>query len=201
MEKTSEEKLIRIVLYGPESTGKTMLSMQLSAHFNTIWIPEFARHYLDVKKAVYDPFGRSAEEICQPQDIPQIVIGQIANEDSFSAQAKRVVFFDTNPLMTYAYNLHYFHRRDEWIAEVVQNRSYDLYLLMNVDVPWVPDPPFRDRPEQREEMFELFRSELIARDLPFELICGSYKERFESAVKAIEMRFPRLGKNKLHESE
>lgn len=176
--------------------------MQLAAYFNTIWIPEFARHYLDVKKEIYDPFGRSAEEICQPQDIPQIVIGQIANEDSFSVQANRIVFCDTNPLTTYCYNLHYFHRRDEWISDVVASRPYNLYLLLDIDVPWVPDPPFRDRPDRREEMFDLFNTELTSRNLPYTLISGNYEQRLTLAIKTIEEKFPHLTqKEKQHEKK
>ncbi len=176
-----------------------MLSRQLAAHFNTLWIPEFARHYLEVKKNSYDPFGRSAEEICQPQDIPHIVIGQIANEDAFASQASKLLFLDTNPLMTYAYNIYYFHRRDAWIEEVVLSRPYHLYLLMNIDVPWVPDPPFRDRPNHRDELFTLFRDELERHQFPYEIISGSYEQRLQSAITIIQEKFSSILSEAPHE--
>ena len=198
MEKNIQQQsddIIRVVLYGPESTGKTVLAQKLADHYNTIWIPEFARHYLDVKKAIYDPFGRSSDEISQPQDIPQIVIGQVATEDSMIEQANKVLICDTNPLMTYVYNKHYFHRSEEWIAEVALKRQYDIYLLTNIDVPWIPDPPFRDRPYRREEMFELFHQELIQRKIRFEHITGNYEERFSKAVTIIDNIIKQLHDN------
>ncbi|TAH27653.1 MAG: hypothetical protein EAZ07_00195 [Cytophagales bacterium] len=130
----------KIVLFGPESTGKTVLAQELSKHFNTLWVPEFARAYLDIKKAYYDPFGRKGEELCQPQDIPPIVIGQIAQEEAMEQQIKGdFLFCDTNPLQTKIYNNYYFNRNENWLDYLVNQRKYDLYLLTQVDIPWVAD--------------------------------------------------------------
>jgi HTH-type transcriptional repressor of NAD biosynthesis genes len=176
----------KVVLYGPESTGKTVLAQALAKHFDTLWAPEYARHYLDIKVEVYDPFGRKSSEICQPHDIPPIVIGQIAFEDVFAAQANRLLLCDTNPLTTYVYNQYYFGREDEWIAKAAVNRNYDLYLLTNIDVPWVPDPPHRDRPDSRGELYTLFKKALVERQLPYQDISGDYDARFQKAIAAIE---------------
>jgi NadR type nicotinamide-nucleotide adenylyltransferase len=178
--------MIKVVLYGPESTGKTILSQKLAAHYKTLYAPEYARYYLDLKRELYDPFGRKSDEICQPQDIPQIVIGQVAFEDVMIEQAPEIVFCDTNPLTTFIYNKYYFGREDEWIAQTAVNRKYDLYLLTNIDVPWVPDPPHRDRPDSREELYGLFKNELVSRQLPFAEIAGDYDVRFELSIKHVD---------------
>lgn len=177
--------MIKIVLYGPESTGKTILSQKLAAHYKTLYAPEYARYYLDLKRELYDPFGRKSDEICQPQDIPQIVIGQVAFEDVMAEQAKELIFCDTNPLTTYVYNKYYFHREDEWIAQTAVDRQYNLYLLTNIDVPWIADPPHRDRPESRKELYELFKNELIKRNLPFANISGDYETRLQYSIQQV----------------
>jgi HTH-type transcriptional repressor of NAD biosynthesis genes len=176
----------KIVLYGPESTGKTMLAQKLAEHYQTLYAPEYARYYLELKLELYDPFGRKSDEICQPQDIPPIVIGQAAFEDAFAEQAKNILFCDTNPLMTYVYNKYYFNREDEWIAKTASDRNYVLYLLTNIDVPWIPDPPHRDRPNNRREMYDLFKNELIKRKLPFVDVSGDYQSRFELSIDSID---------------
>ena len=186
IKKRSFTKVKKIVLYGPESTGKTVLAQKLAAHYNTLYAPEFARYYLELKLELYDPFGRKSNEICQPQDIPQIVIGQVAFEDAMIGQANQYLFCDTNPLETFVYNKYYFQREDEWIAKTAVDRNYDLYLLTNIDVPWVPDPPHRDRPDNREELYQLFKYELVKRNLPFINISGNYQERFELSKEAID---------------
>jgi HTH-type transcriptional repressor of NAD biosynthesis genes len=184
-QKIAGVSIKKIVLYGPESTGKTMLSQKLADHYKTLYAPEYARYYLDLKRALYDPYGRKSDEICAPQDIPQIAIGQIAFEDAILEQATKLLFCDTNPLTTYIYNKYYYNKEDEWIATAAVDRKYDLYLLTNIDVPWVADPPHRDRPNDRQELYDLFKNELVKRNLPFVDISGSYDNRFELSVKYI----------------
>ena len=177
--------MFKVVLIGPESTGKTVLAQQLASHFSTLWVPEFARSYLDIKRAIYDPYGRKSEEICQPQDIPPIVIGQISQEEAMATQANKLLFCDTNPLQTQVYNKYYFGRKDEWLAEVVKNRKYDLCLLTNIDIPWIADAQ-RDRPNDRETLFQLFRQELIDNNSRFEILSGDYTDRIKNAVELVK---------------
>lgn len=178
----------KIVLYGPESTGKSTLAEALAKHYNTCWVPEFARGYLDFKREVYDPFGRKSNEICQPQDIPHIVIGQIVSEESFASQSNTYLFCDTNPLQTEVYNQYYYHRKDAWLEDIISTRHYDLYLLLDIDIPWVEDP-LRDRPNDRGLLYSIFEQELLNRNLPYKKISGNEEERLKAAIECVEEKF------------
>jgi HTH-type transcriptional repressor of NAD biosynthesis genes len=181
------KKLIkRIVLFGPESTGKTILAQQLATHFNTLWVSEFAREYLETKKAYYYSIGKSSEEICLEEDIPPIVKGQISAEDAAYENAKKLIFLDTNPLQTKVYVSHYYQKEFDWLNTIIAARIYDYYLLTDVDVNWEPDP-LRDRPDNRTEMFNLFKSELKQLNTPFTVISGTDDIRLEHAVNAVNL--------------
>lgn len=176
----------RVVLFGPESTGKSTLGLALAAHFNTSCVPEFARYYLSARNRYLDPFGRSPELVCQPQDIPTIVLGQISAEDGLVLQSGPILFCDTNPLQSQVYNLLYFGREERWLEAIIEERRYHHYLLLAPDFPWVPDPPLRDQPAQREAQYALFKEALTKRGFSFTEISGNQKTRLEQAVQAIE---------------
>jgi NadR type nicotinamide-nucleotide adenylyltransferase len=178
------KKPYKIVLYGPESTGKTILAQELALHFNSLWIPEFARHYLENKKSFIDANAKSVDEICTEEDIPPIVLGQISSEDSVISQAKDFVFLDTNPLQTAVYVSYYYGKKYSWLEEILATRNYDFYLLMDVDIPWIADP-LRDRPNHRRELFQLFESELITRKILYQKISGDYQLRIKKAIEVI----------------
>ncbi|MDX2191264.1 MAG: AAA family ATPase [Bacteroidota bacterium] len=175
----------KIVLYGPESTGKTMLAQQLATHFNTLWVPEFARAYLENKRNFYDPNTPSSSEICTESDIPSIVIGQISDEDALQNQAHTYLFCDTNPLQTAVYVKYYYGKNYQWLNGIIGQRTYNLYLLMDIDVPWVDDP-LRDRPYARKELFELFENTLIENKQKYIIISGDYDQRLQRAIKILE---------------
>lgn len=175
----------KVVLFGPESTGKTFLAEGLAKHFNTVWVPEFARGYLETKKAIYDPNAQSAEEICQYHDLLPIVIGQILSEDIQLKNANKLLFCDTNFLQTIVYSKHYFNKTEDWIENLKYSRHYNLYLLTEIDIPWVPDP-LRDRPEARELMLKLFKSELENTNQNFKTIKGDFESRLKLAIKITE---------------
>lgn len=171
----------RIVLFGPESTGKSILAQSLANHYQTLYVPEFARAYLDINREVYDPFGRKNDEICLRQDIPQIVIGQIALEDAIACQSNKITFCDTNPLQTLVYNKYYFNSKEDWLENIIIHRHYDLYLLTDIDIPWIADHQ-RDRPDDRGLLFDVFQQELITRNLSYIKISGDYTLRNKNAI-------------------
>ncbi|TPN87577.1 AAA family ATPase [Aquimarina algicola] len=180
-----EEKLkqqtgncIKVVLFGPESTGKTTLSKQLAAYYKTEWVPEFAREYLQKK---WD----ATKEICSYDDLILIAEGQMELENQALKKANKVLICDTDLLETKVYSEVYFNNLvhpdlDKFSIE----NTYDLYLLTYIDTPWMPDD-LRDKPDEREKMFDAFKKALDDHNRPYIIIKGDRKSRLETAVKAI----------------
>lgn len=164
----------KIVLYGPESTGKTTLSKKLANYFNTIWIPEYAREYLEKKLT---PVELS--------DIPFIAKGQIQLEMEAINSSNKILFCDTDLLVTKVYSEHYYNTCPDWIIKEAYTREYSLHLLTYIDIPWVADR-LRDRGDRKEEMFNLFQSELEKTKRPYKLITGNFEERFQKSVEIIK---------------
>lgn len=169
----------RIVLYGPESTGKTTLAQALAAHYQTQRVPEFARDYLQEK-------WNNSQETCGLEDLPQIVKGQIQLENEAVSQAQKWLFCDTNVLVTKVWSITHFdgYCAPE-IVEAVNRYHYDFYLLTSPDIPWEPDS-LRDRPHQRDEMFSAFLDELKLLKHPYAIVTGTGKERLQNAIQALE---------------
>ena len=169
--------LRRIVVTGSESTGKTTLAAALAHRFGTVATPEFSREYADERKV---PLDR--------HDVEAIAVGQIALEDRHAPHARRgLMFGDTDLFSTVVYGGHYYGSVPAWIERVAIERRGELYLLMDIDVPWVADP-IRDRGRQRAEMHALFRGVLERHRLPFVTISGGWSERLERAVRVVEER-------------
>ena len=167
-------RVIRVVLTGSESTGKTTLSAKLAAHYRGELVPEFVRGFAERKNAPID-FA----------DHGPIARGQIALEDEHLARATRLVVQDTDLLSTVVYCEHYFERCPDWIRHAAVERRPDLYLLMEIDVPWVADG-VRDRGHLRDEMQQLFRDAVAKSGAAFVAITGSWDERLQRAVDAID---------------
>jgi NadR type nicotinamide-nucleotide adenylyltransferase len=164
----------RVRVYGPESTGKTTLCRELAGHYNTTWVPEFAR-------AFYDEKGMVPEA----QDVPKIVAGQMAIEEEAALQANRVLFCDTDVLTTVLYARHYYETCPPWIERLAHERRYDLTLLTDIDLPWEPDVQ-RELGDRREEFYSLFRDELQSRRIPYVPINGNGRARLDAAIAAVE---------------
>ncbi len=169
----------RVVIIGPESTGKTTLACKLAEHYNTVWVPEFAREYLDMKDAP-----------CELSDIPRFVEGQIESEEQRARKANRVLFCDTDVITTAVWSDYLFNECPDWIKQKADERTYDLYLLTDIDVPWVVDPQ-RFCPEERDYFLKRFRRELESRNRPYTIISGSYDERLQRAICAVDALFIR----------
>jgi NadR type nicotinamide-nucleotide adenylyltransferase len=177
MEKRYEESrnrsLIKIAITGPESTGKSMLAEQLAKHFHTAFVPEYAREYIDKlgRPYVYD-------------DILKIAKGQLEQETKSYPKANKIIFCDTELIVTKIWSEHAFKKCDEWIIENIEKHKYDLYLLMNIDLPWEYDPQ-REHPHLREYLFDLYRHELSSRKLPFKIISGQNETRLNNAIEIV----------------
>jgi NadR type nicotinamide-nucleotide adenylyltransferase len=166
-----------VVVTGSESTGKTTLAGDLARHFGTVWAPEFARTYLDDKIAT---LGLPLDE----HDVEPIARGQLAVEHRAIAEARGLVVFDTDLVSTAIYARHYYGSCPAWIEQAARDRRGDLYLLCDIDVPWVAAPQ-RDRPHLREHMHGLFVDALETLGARYVLIRGSWAERLTIAVAAV----------------
>ena len=169
---------LKVVLFGPESTGKSSLAKELADHYNTLYVDEFARNYLQEKWDKY-------QLACELKDIIPIAEGQMKNENIIAKKTTKILFCDTDLLTTATYSKLYFNGYcDPDLQESAIKNHYDLYLLMDIDIPWVKDD-LRDKPDERKESFEIFKSELIQNNLPFEIIEGNNKERLKKAIEYI----------------
>lgn len=171
----------RVSIVGPESTGKTTLAGILARHFQTIAVPEYGRIHTD-------QFGVD----CSDSDISRIAQGHIALTKAAARQANRLLILDTDPVLTAVWSDMLLGRRDPWF-ETFKDTA-DLYLLCDVDVPWVDDGTryFRDA-ETRGRFMAACRRELEVRGLAHAIISGGWDQRLARAINAIEERFPRIG--------
>lgn len=166
--------MIKVVLTGGESSGKTELARHLSEHFGAPVAAEFVRDFAARRGGKLDF-----------KDHGPIARGQMGLEDAAIAKATEIVFLDTDLVSTVVYCEHYFGRSPEWIAQEARARAADLYLLLKPDTPWVADG-VRDRGERRQEMHELFRRKLDDLGLNYVEIGGDRATRFREAVLAVE---------------
>lgn len=171
-------EIIKIAIYGPESTGKTTLSNQLADHFKTEWAPEFAREYLQQK---WD----SKKEICSPEDLLPIAVGQMKLENSALQKTKNYLFLDTCLMTTKVFSEIYYGFCDSKLDKAARKHQYDLFFLTNIDVPWEKDD-LRDSPKEREITFEKFKQALIENNKPFIVLTGNPETRFQKAIAIIE---------------
>ncbi|MCF6296991.1 MAG: ATP-binding protein [Flavobacteriaceae bacterium] len=179
LRQSRETNIIRVVLFGPESTGKTTLSTQLARYYNTVWTPEFAREYLQNK-------WNNKRKTCENSDLIPIAIGQMKLENQLAKKADKVLICDTDLLETKVYSEEYYGGFvDPLLDKAAKENSYDLYLLTYIDTPWEADD-LRDRPKQRLEMFNAFEKALKDHNRPYILLKGNKQKRLKEAIQAID---------------
>ncbi|HEU4496235.1 MAG TPA: DUF4301 family protein, partial [Flavobacterium sp.] len=169
---------IKIALYGPESTGKTTLARQLASYFSASWVPEFARNYLQKK---WD----ETNEACAPEDLIPIAVGQMKLENEALGNSGNYLFCDTNLMCTKVFSEIYYGYCYPVLDKAARKHSYDLFFLTGIDVPFEKDD-LRDRPEEREMLFEKFERALIENQKPYVILSGNREERLDAAVSIIE---------------
>lgn len=171
--------MIKVVLFGPESTGKTTLAEQLAGYYNTVWVPEYMRTYLERK-------WEEKKELITQDDLIPIAKGQLAHEAELAKKAEKLLICDTNLLELKVYSEYYYEGYcPETIRKEATKNNYDIYLLTYIDTPWEPDR-LRDRPNNREELFALFEAELIKNQFPYVILKGNKEERLQRAVSVID---------------
>jgi NadR type nicotinamide-nucleotide adenylyltransferase len=174
MDKGVPDMMRNIVLHGPESTGKSTLAVRLADHYDTVWVPEYGRTYCE----------RYGTDLA-PDDLVRIMEGHVAHAQAATARARGLLIQDTDPLMTAAWSMMLFGHR--MTALDAFDAVGDLYMLMDIDLPWVADSIrlYAER-ERQARFFALCEAELVRRAVPYVRIGGDGKQRFLSAVAAIE---------------
>lgn len=169
--------LRKIVILGPESTGKSTLSEQLAQYYKTAWVPEYAREYIDELDSEYTQ-----------ADLLQMAKGQILTEEQKVREAKNgLLFCDTDLYVIKVWSEHKYNNCHLDILRQISQRKYDLYLLTYIDIPWTDDPQREyPQPKIREYFYQIYCDIVIASGIPWADIWGNYQERLEKAVNAIE---------------
>ena len=167
----------KIAVLGPESTGKSELCQHLAVQYETEWVPEYARFYIDRLQQPYEQ-----------QDLKAIAQGQLSWEDEKSTYADKYLICDTNLIVIKIWSDHKYGNTDPWIEEQLKERTYDFYLLTNVDIPWRPDPQ-REHPQLRQHFLKVYEDYLKEHNLPYALVSGIEGDRKQCAVNAIENHF------------
>ena len=181
--------MIKVVILGPESTGKSTLSKMLAEHYQTLYCAEYAREYLmtNGKEYTYD-------------DLLSIAKGQVAAEDAYTLQVQKleaqdegisahqsILFVDTDMYVMKVWCEFVFSKCHPYILEQLFTRKYDLYLLCNIDLPWEQDE-LREYPdlETREKLYGIYKKLLVDQAVPWVEISGDYNQRLEKAVEAVD---------------
>jgi nicotinamide riboside kinase len=166
--------LKRVCIFGPESTGKTTMSKNLAKHFHTLYCPEYARTLMESRN----------NELFE-SDMIHFAKGMIASEEALVGFANRALFSDTDALTTCIWYQFLYKRVPVELRELAARQRHHLYLLLDVDVPWVYDPQ-RYLPNERQSFLDLCREYLENAGRPYKLVSGTFEERTELAIGAVE---------------
>ncbi len=174
----------KIVIIGPESTGKSTLTRLLSAHYETLWCPEYAREYLLTNGTAYtyEQLGDIAQG--------QLYLEEKYLQDVLAARTSPFLFIDTDMYVMKVWCEFVFESCHQFILDNIVARPADLYLLCNIDLPWIKDE-LREYPdlETREVLYHMYRDILINQAVPWVDIKGNYSERLNLAIKTIDHHF------------
>ena len=164
----------KIAVVGPESTGKSTLTAALASHYDTVWVPEYARDYC-----------AKLTEPCSWQDEINMFYGQLDLEKQTLPKANKILICDTTILTVKIWCEHTFGRSPQEVQDKLLKDPYDFYLLMDIDLPWEEDP-LRDFPDLREYFMEIWHQELHSLNADYVVISGSDTQRLKNAIRAID---------------
>ena len=163
----------KVVIIGPECTGKSELAEYLAEEFHTVWVEEYARYYLPDLNRPYEQ-----------NDLSIIARGQLALEDEMSDKANKILICDTDLYVIKVWSNFKYGNCDPAILHEIATRKYDLYLLTYIDIPWVSDP-LREHPDQRDVLYSIYLEEMKKQPVPFVVISGSRAQRRQMARESV----------------
>ena len=167
------KSIVKIAVVGPESTGKSTLSAFLAQHYQTTWVPEFARQY--------------CEALTSPptlDDELNMFYGQLQLEQQLLPQANKLLICDTTFITVKIWSDHLFGHTPQPVLNALANHPYDFYILLDIDMPW-QDDPLRDFPTLREHFMQVWHAELQALNANYTLVTGLGEQRNQNAIAAI----------------
>lgn len=171
----------KVVIMGPESTGKSTLGKRLAAHYNTSYVEEYGRTYTE--KTPYQPITQ--------MDFTNIAKGHKSLVDKAIAKGEKIIFVDTEAITTKVFGEMYVKGFDSTeIDKYIKEQQYDLYLLLDIDVPWIDDGT-RIFPEHRASHLTRLKAVLEENDIKYTMINGTYENRYHKAINEINNLFPR----------
>ena len=168
-------ELTKIVLTGPESTGKSMLGMALAEHYGLKCVPEFARYYLEKNGKEYN-FNQLLE-IARGHKVFQ----RQAVEDYKGS----IIFYDTDLINFHIWTKLVFHQSHKWIDEEMEKEQDHLYLLLYPDIPWTHDP-LRENPNNRHHIYDHHLRTIANLKRKYRVIKGNGDIRIRNAIKAVD---------------
>ena len=177
----------KIVIIGPESTGKSTLCKQLAAHYSTVWVKEYAREYLlkNGKAYAYENLLDVAKGQVEREQLA-VDSWQLANKSKI-ANLKPKIFIDTDMYVMKVWCEFVFEKCHHWILNRIVERKYDLYLLCNIDLPWVKDE-LREYPDliSRQKLYHYYKDIMVNQKVPWVDITGTYEQRLQKAIAAVD---------------
>jgi len=190
------EALKKVVILGPESTGKSTLCELLAQHYNTQWCPEFAREYLLTHGMDYNfddlLFVAKGQLAMEEEYVQSVVNSQESivtdpSDSGLTTKDSRLLFIDTDMYVMKVWCEFVFGKCHKWILEQIVKRKYDLYLLCNTDLPWVKDE-LREYPDlkTRETLYHMYKDIMINQSTPWIDVSGDYNERLQKAITAVD---------------
>ena len=169
-----DHNIKKIAIVGPESTGKSTISAQLASHYQTVWVPEYARGYCE-----------QLEEPCTWQDEINMFYGQLQLERELLPQARKILICDTTFITVKIWSDHVFGQTPQEVLEALSQHVYDFYILLDIDMPWEEDP-LRDFPHLREHFMAVWHQELQALNARYQVVSGFGEARLNAAIQAID---------------
>ncbi|MET3977737.1 NadR type nicotinamide-nucleotide adenylyltransferase [Mucilaginibacter sp. UYP25] len=169
-----KSEIIKIAIVGPESTGKSTMSAFLAKHYQTVWVPEYARGY--------------CEKLTAPptwQDEINMFHGQLALEEEILSRANKLLICDTTFITVKIWSDEIFGKAPQEVVDELPKHPYNLYLLLDIDLPW-QDDPLRDFPHKREHFMDIWQKELNTLNANYITISGTGEDRYAKATEAID---------------
>jgi len=166
--------MITVAIVGPESTGKTTLARSLASHYDTEWVPEYAREYLN---GLQRPYTQA--------DLNEIAKGQLQAEKKARPKTNNeLLILDTDLQVIKIWSEFKYGDCDPWILQQLNMNQPSIYILTYFDIPYEKDP-LRETPEKRPELFDLYEKALKESDSPYLVVRGNQSQRLEQSIKAI----------------